>query len=182
MEHCSSPLTRPPIHAILLWGNQSKSLRVLIDSGADENFWDATLVSELGIPTQPLSLPMDVRVLDGCAIGRVTHNTTLIILRLTGYHSEAIQFMLIKSPQLPVVLRLSWLQRHNPLRLNCWCHYGLETVLPRPLSEVSAACPGMSSWGLGRCPGPFYHPRGVPGPQGGVQQGPSHFVSTALTL
>jgi hypothetical protein len=37
---------------------------MLIDSGADESFIDATLVSELGISTQTLN-PMDVRVLDG---------------------------------------------------------------------------------------------------------------------
>ena len=76
---------------------------------------DATLASELNIPTQPLSTPMDVRALDGCSIGRVTHNATPTDLRVSGNHSEAIQFLLIKSPLIPVVLRFSWLQRHNPL-------------------------------------------------------------------
>lgn len=76
---------------------------------------DTTLVSELGIPTQPLSTPMDVRALDGCSIGRVTHNTTPINLRVSGNHSESMWFMLIKSPQVPMVLGFSWLQRHNPL-------------------------------------------------------------------
>jgi hypothetical protein len=76
---------------------------------------DATLASELGIPTQPLSIPKDVRELDGRLVGRVTHNTTPINLRVSGNHGEAIQFMLIKSPQVPVVLGFSWLQRHNPL-------------------------------------------------------------------
>jgi hypothetical protein len=50
---------------MLLWGNQSKSFRVLLDSGADESIMDATLASELDIPTQPLSIPMDVGALDG---------------------------------------------------------------------------------------------------------------------
>ena len=64
---------------------------------------------------QPLSIPMDVRALDGRSVGRVTHNTTPINLRVSGTHSESIKFLLIKSSQAPVVLGLSWLQRHNPL-------------------------------------------------------------------
>jgi hypothetical protein len=51
MENLSVSLTRNPLHAILLWGNQYKSLWVLIDSGADESFLDGTLASELNIPT-----------------------------------------------------------------------------------------------------------------------------------
>ena len=57
MENLSASLSCIPFHAILLWGNQSKSLQVLIDSGADDSFLDATLTSELNIPTQPLSIP-----------------------------------------------------------------------------------------------------------------------------
>ena len=71
---------------------------------------DATLASELDIPTQPLSIPMDIRALDGRSIDRVTHNTNPINLRMSGNHRETIQFLLIKSPQVPVVLGFSWLQ------------------------------------------------------------------------
>jgi hypothetical protein len=53
--------TRKPLYATLLWGDQSKSIRVLIDSGAEESFMDTTMVLELSISTQPLSIPMDVR-------------------------------------------------------------------------------------------------------------------------
>ena len=76
---------------------------------------DATLASELGIPTQPLSLPMDVRALDGRSIDRVIHNTSPINLHVSGNHSKMILLLLIKSPQVPVVLGFSWLQGHNPL-------------------------------------------------------------------
>lgn len=69
------PITRTPLFALVLWGDQSKSLRVLIDSGADECLMDATIASELGIPTQPLSVLMDARALDGRSIGDVTHST-----------------------------------------------------------------------------------------------------------
>ena len=104
MGNFSASLAHTPFHAILLWGNQSKSLRVLIDSGADESLLDATL-----------SIPMDVGALDGRSIGRVTHNTTPINLRMSGNHSETIQFLLIKSPQISVVLGCYWLHQDNPL-------------------------------------------------------------------
>ena len=69
---------------LVLWGDQSKSLQVLIDSGADENLVDATIASELGIPTQPLSLPMDARALDGRSIGEATDSTVPVQLRVSG--------------------------------------------------------------------------------------------------
>ena len=48
---------------------------------------------------QLLSSPMDFRALDGRSIGRVNHNTTPINLRVSGNHSDTIQFLLIKSPE-----------------------------------------------------------------------------------
>ena len=104
MQNVPASLACTTFHAILLCGDQSKSLWVLIDSGADKSFLDTTLASELNIPSQSLSIPMDVRALDVRSIGVVTHNTTLINLRVSANHSEAIQFLLIKSPQIPVVL------------------------------------------------------------------------------
>jgi hypothetical protein len=58
---------------------------------------------------------MHLRALDRRSIGLVTHNTTPINLRVSGKQSEAVQFILIKSLQVPVVLGSSWLQRQNPL-------------------------------------------------------------------
>ncbi|CDQ71317.1 unnamed protein product [Oncorhynchus mykiss] len=58
---------------------------------------------------------MDVRALYGRSIGRVTHYTTPINLQVSGNHRETFQFLLTKSPQIPVVLGFSWLQQHNPL-------------------------------------------------------------------
>lgn len=87
---------------------------MLIDSGADESFMDNTLVSELGIPTQPLSVPKDARALDGRSIGRVMYSTVPMTLRISGNHSESIQLLLIESPHIPVALGFSWVQKHNP--------------------------------------------------------------------
>ena len=55
------PITRTPLFVVVLWGDQSKSLRVLIDGGADESFMGATIVTELGIPIQHFSVPMDAQ-------------------------------------------------------------------------------------------------------------------------
>jgi hypothetical protein len=81
----------------------------------EESFMDATVVSELGIPTNPLSISMDIRALDGRSIGRVTHTTYPINLRVSGNPSEFMQFLPIESPPAPMVLGFSWLQRHNLL-------------------------------------------------------------------
>ena len=122
------PITRTPIFVLVLRGDQSKSLRVLIDSGAEECLMDSAIASELCIPTQPLSVPMDARALDGHSIGEVNHSTVSVQLRVSGNHSETIQFLPIPSPH---VLGFSWLQKHNPVidwttsSILCWspfCH------------------------------------------------------------
>ena len=82
---------------------------------ADESFMDATIASELDIPTQPLTVPMDNRALDGSSTEEVTHSTVPIQFRLSCNHSERIQFLLIASPHVPVVSGFSWLQKHNPI-------------------------------------------------------------------
>lgn len=107
--------TRAPLHAILLWGAQSNTIRVLIDSGADESFIDSALVQQLGISTQRLSTPIEARALDGRPLGKVTLCTVPVVLRISGNHSEPVRFLLISSPHVPVVLGHSWLQKHNPL-------------------------------------------------------------------
>lgn len=89
---------------------------------------DATLVSELGISTQLLSVPMVAIALEGRSIGRVTHSTVPINLHVSGNHSESMQFLLIESPHIPVVLGFS-----TPYRLGHWFYPGLEPVLPLPL-------------------------------------------------
>lgn len=125
--------------------------------GPDKSFLDTTLASEQNIPTQPFSIPMDVGALDGWSIGRVTHNTTPINLCVSGNHSETIQFLLIKSPQIPMVLGFLWLQRHNPLSnwstgaIKGWspfyhahCLMSVQPAL-RHLPGVSEVAPDLSA-------------------------------------
>jgi hypothetical protein len=137
VDHTGSlqtPISHTPLHAILLWGDRSKSPRVLIDSGADESFMDTTLVSDLGISTQLLSIPMDARALDGCSIGRVTHSTVPINLRVSGNHCESLQFLLISSPHTPFGFEIFMApEAQPPDRLGYRFYPGLEPVLPRTL-------------------------------------------------
>jgi hypothetical protein len=63
-------------------------------------------------------------------------------LRISGNYSETIQFLLITSPHVPVVLGFSWLQKHNPvidwttssiLGWSPFCHsHCLQAVQPSP--------------------------------------------------
>lgn len=65
------------------------------------SFMDNTLVSELGISTLLLSIPMGARALDG-------HywqiHAQFINLRVSGNHSESIQLLLNGSPHIPILL------------------------------------------------------------------------------
>jgi hypothetical protein len=149
-DNLASSSTRPPLHATLRWVDQSKSLQILIDSGVDMRLMDVTLASKLGIPTPPLSFPMNVRALNGRSIGQVNHHTTPISLQVSGNHIETIQFLLVESLQVPVVLGLSWLQQHNPsidwstcaiVGWSPFCHtHCLKSALPAP--DLSAILPG----------------------------------------
>ena len=61
---------------------------------------------------------------------------------MSEHHSKTIQFLLVESLQVPVVLGFSWLQRHNPSivwatgaivgwSLSCHTHC-LKSALPAP--------------------------------------------------
>lgn len=113
-------------------------------------------------------------------IGRVTPNTVPINLRVSGNHSESMQFLLIEPPLVPVVWGFPKAQ--SPDRLGYWFYHGLEPVLPLALPEVGAACHGTSSCGLGRSLGSLLHSRRVPGPTGDFQQGLRYISPSASTL
>ena len=110
----STPQTRKPLEATLLLNQQSLSLPVLLDSGADESFLDAQLVVSAGISTQPLTAPLNARGLNGKLLAHVTHVTEPLHLVLSGNHHEMIQFHVMSSPHTPLVLGQPWLRLHNP--------------------------------------------------------------------
>ncbi|KAJ8369357.1 hypothetical protein SKAU_G00093850 [Synaphobranchus kaupii] len=49
---------------------------VLVDSGADGNFIDADLVSQLHLPSVPLQTPLEALAIIGIPLSRITHVTS----------------------------------------------------------------------------------------------------------
>jgi len=109
-----SPNQRPLFHAQLLLANGPQTLATFIDSDADDSFIDEDLVRQLGIQQVPLPCPVPVNALDGHLLGTVTHQTTPVRMLLSGNHHETIRFLILRSPQHPLILGHPWLRRHNP--------------------------------------------------------------------
>ena len=101
-------------NASLVCQGDSIPLLALVDSGADDNFIDSTLVTQAGIPVEALPAPKDVNALDGRLLARITHHTVPLSLILSGNHHESIKLLVIPSPHAPVVLGQPWLKLHNP--------------------------------------------------------------------
>ncbi len=105
---------RIAVPSCLLWEKDSLPLQVLIDSGADDNFIQDELVSQLNLPLETLASPKPITALDGRLIAKVTHHTSPLTLIISGNHREDIKLYVIPSPHSPIVLSLPWLQLHNP--------------------------------------------------------------------
>uniref|UniRef100_A0A674PJ94 Uncharacterized protein n=1 Tax=Takifugu rubripes TaxID=31033 RepID=A0A674PJ94_TAKRU len=109
----SAPCPRPLFHVWLLLAGGSHTLATFIDSGA-VSLIDEELTVQLGIDRVPLPHSVPASALDGHLLGTVTHQTTPIHMLLSGNHHETIQFHVLKSPHLPLILGYPWLRRHNP--------------------------------------------------------------------
>ncbi|KAI3354919.1 hypothetical protein L3Q82_004718 [Scortum barcoo] len=57
---------------------------------------------------------LSASALDGHLLGMVTLQTESIHMLLSGNHHETIQFHILHSPRLPLILGYPWLRRHNP--------------------------------------------------------------------
>lgn len=73
---------------------------VLVDSGAEDNFIDANIMTQSNIPTCE-----EVLAINGTKLFLVMHRTNPLSLTLSG-NQETIQPHVIPSPLLPVVLAL----------------------------------------------------------------------------
>jgi hypothetical protein len=165
MGNFSASLTRTPFHVILLWGDQSKSL------WANESFLDATLASELNISTQPLSIPVEVRALDALKVGSPITPLPSTYVCQASQRDDSVPANQVPSDSCGVgILLAPAIQPTHQLVYGCY--HGLESVLPRPLSEVGATVPGTSAWVL----------RGGSRYPGGVQHVLGHIFSATPTL
>jgi len=108
------PNLRPLCHARLLLTGNSQALAVFIDSGSDVSIIDEELALQLGIQRVRLPQPVPANALDGHLLGTVTHQTTPVHMIMSGNHHETIQFHVLRSPQIPLILGYPWLRRHNP--------------------------------------------------------------------
>ncbi len=109
-----SPVFHTQLPAIVKWGPFSRPCSALVDSGAEDNFIDATLVARWGIPITPLKKKLIARALNGTILTQVTHITSPVSLTVSGNHCEEIAFYLLESPSTPIVLGHPWLVRHSP--------------------------------------------------------------------
>ena len=100
----------------------SLPLKVLVDSGADDNFIVSDLCSQANLPTETLPEPRSVFGLNGQVLACVTHRTAPLSLQLSGNHHEVISLFVIPSSTCPIVLGLPWLKLHNPqIDWSCSC-------------------------------------------------------------
>ncbi len=106
--------SRPSTHAHLISSEASLELAVFVDSGADESLMDWGLAKQLQLTLEPLPVPQEATALDGHLLFRVTHRTPFLRLIMSGNHSEMISFLIIDSPEVPLILGHPWLRRHNP--------------------------------------------------------------------
>ena len=90
-------------------------LSVFLDSGADSDFIDKSLVEYLKLPLVPLTRPIKLRLGDKSesSDGVITHRCAPFQLCING-HTEWLQPFVTKVVH-PLLLGFSWLQKHNPL-------------------------------------------------------------------
>ncbi|KAI3355849.1 hypothetical protein L3Q82_004229 [Scortum barcoo] len=104
-------------------------------------------------PVEGEVLAISASLLDGHLLGTVTHQTEPIHMLLSGNHHETIQFHILHSPRLPLILGYPWLQRHNPhvdwltgaiLGWGSSCHQVClrQAVVPQP-SHCSSTPPDL---------------------------------------
>uniref|UniRef100_A0A3Q2QA15 Retrotransposon gag domain-containing protein n=1 Tax=Fundulus heteroclitus TaxID=8078 RepID=A0A3Q2QA15_FUNHE len=100
----------------ILVNSKGHNLSALVDSGADTEFMDETLARRLGIKLLPSPDTHRVVALDGHQINQCQLVSEPIELFFGGggNHTERLSFLIIESPQVPVVLGFTWLRKHNP--------------------------------------------------------------------
>lgn len=88
--------------------------RVFSSTAADDKSISSDLVIQANLPTAPLSSSKDVFALDGQLLNKVTQRTILVILHLSGNHTEILISFVIPFPISSISLSLPCLQLQNP--------------------------------------------------------------------
>ncbi len=97
------------------WGSGWHKSSAFIDSGAVGNFMDNTLAKSWRIPLITLQDKLTITSLDNRPLGsgQVTHCTISISVEMDSYQ-ESLSFLIIDTPEFPVILGYPWLVSHNP--------------------------------------------------------------------
>lgn len=101
-QHLQMPVT-------LCWQHQPIPLQALVDSGAEENFLDGHLASQLGISIETLDEPLEACALNRLHLAQVCLRTVPVSLAVGGNHRETMSFHLIDQSSPPMVLGFPWL-------------------------------------------------------------------------
>ena len=144
--HPSSTI-RTLVPATLFTGAHSHPVSALIDSGADGNFMNTSLVSELHLVPAQLKTPLEARALTGARFSQITHVTPPVSLLISGNHQENLVFHMLDSPTAPIVLGRPWLVKHNPHidwannTILGWITFCLNNCLKNALTPPPAVSP-----------------------------------------
>lgn len=106
-----TPRALTPVN--ILHHGVSTTVRALIDSGADRCMMDWGLAEQLGLQSEPLTIPIEAKALNGYELFTIWHQTELVKLCIDN-HEEHVHFLLFKSSSRTLVLGYSWLRNHNP--------------------------------------------------------------------
>lgn len=117
---------------------------------------DVELALQLGMGQVPLSCLIAVSSSDGHLLGTVTHQTAPVYMLLSSNHQKSIQFHILQSPRIRVILGYPWLRHHNPhldwtmgaiLGLSSSCHKVCLQQAVAPL-HLSVQCRLQMWWGF----------------------------------
>lgn len=88
----------------------------LVDSGAAGNFISKDFALSHNITLIRCISPLTVEAIDRRPLGsgKVTHITQELHLRTGALHGENIQFYVLNTSHVPVILGLPWLRKHDP--------------------------------------------------------------------
>jgi len=78
--------------------------QALVDSGAEQNLINPSVVNQFSIPLEPLVSPLTATALDRKGLTSITQETRPVPLIVSGNHCETIEFLLFPLVNIPMIL------------------------------------------------------------------------------
>uniref|UniRef100_A0A3B3BTZ1 CCHC-type domain-containing protein n=1 Tax=Oryzias melastigma TaxID=30732 RepID=A0A3B3BTZ1_ORYME len=100
----------------LHFDDRAVKTQAMIDSGAAGNFIDLDFARYNVVPLLSCDARVAVTALDGRPLGsgQIRFLTQDLSVTAPDHHYETLRLFAIDSPRCPVILRLPWLEKHNP--------------------------------------------------------------------